>query len=79
MNNLSAERVLFAFAEAAGEDYLFRLINPGMAVSTRRFADVEPAIETAAPHCRVNREASDSRHPRVSTATPTLKVSRRVV
>jgi hypothetical protein len=28
MNNLLAKRVLFAFAKAAGEDYLFRLINP---------------------------------------------------
>ena len=79
MNNLSAERVLFAFAEAAGEDYLFRLIKPGMAVSTRRFAGVEPTIETAAPRGRVNRMANESRHPCVSTAAPTLKVLRRVV
>jgi hypothetical protein len=54
MNNLSAERVLLPFAEAAGEDYLFRLINPGMAVSRRRFAGSEPAIEATAPRSGVN-------------------------
>jgi hypothetical protein len=54
MNNLSAERVLFAFAKAAGEDYLFRLIDPGMAVSRRRFAGSEPASESTAPRSGVN-------------------------
>jgi hypothetical protein len=70
MNNLSAERVLFAFAKAAGEDYLFRLINPGMAVSRRRFAGIEPAIETTAPHSDVNRKADDRRYSCVSTGMP---------
>jgi hypothetical protein len=51
MNNLSAERVLFAFAKPGGEDYLFRLINPGMAASRRRFAGAEPAIEVTRLHC----------------------------
>jgi hypothetical protein len=55
MNNLSAERVLFAFAKPVGEDYLFRLIKPAMAASRRRFAGVEPAVEAATPHCRANR------------------------
>jgi hypothetical protein len=55
MNNLSAERVLFAFAKPVGEDYLFRLINPAMAAFRRRFAGVEPVIEATTPHCCVNR------------------------
>jgi hypothetical protein len=55
MNNLPAERVLFAFAKPVGEDYLFRLINPGMAASRRRFAGVGAAVEATTPHCCVNR------------------------
>jgi hypothetical protein len=54
-NNLPAERVLFAFAKPVGEDYLFRLINPGMAVSRRGFARVEAAVEATTPHCCANR------------------------
>jgi hypothetical protein len=55
MNNLPAERVLFAFAKPVGEDYLFRLINPGMAASRRRFAGVGAAVEATTPHCCVSR------------------------
>ena len=62
MNNLSAERVLFAFAKPVGEDYLFRLIKPAMAASRPRFAGVAPAVEAKTPHCCVNRKANDWRH-----------------
>ena len=55
-NNLPAERVLFAFAKPPGEDYLFRLINPGMAASGRRFAAVEAAVKAITPCCRANLE-----------------------
>jgi hypothetical protein len=69
MNNLSAERVLFAFAKPVGEDYRFRLIKPAMAASRRRFAGVEPAVEATTPLCCVSRKTNDWRHSCVSTAT----------
>ena len=54
-NNLPAERVLFAFAKPAGEDYPFRLIKPGMAVSGRRFAVVAIASFPVKTHRRGTR------------------------
>jgi len=54
LNNLPAKRVLFAFAKPAGEDYPFRLINPGMAASGWRFAAVEAAVKSLTPCCRAN-------------------------
>jgi hypothetical protein len=79
MNNLSAERVLFAFAKAAGEDYLFRLINPGMAASRRRFAGSEPAIETTAPRSGVNERPMTGDILASLRVCPTQDVLRRLV
>ena len=55
MNNLTAERVLFAFAEGGGEDYPFRLNNPVPAASGKRFATVDGAIAPAPICCRDSR------------------------
>jgi hypothetical protein len=54
LNNLPGKRVLFAFAEPASEDYLFRLINPGMAASGQGSAALEPAVTAITPRCRAN-------------------------
>jgi hypothetical protein len=54
LKNLLAKRVLFAFARAAGEDYAFRLINPGMAASGRRFGVVDGAAVPIAPRSCAN-------------------------
>ena len=54
MNNLPAERVLFAFAKPAGEDYLFRLMNLGVAAWGRRFAAAEAAVSAIGPRRRAS-------------------------
>jgi hypothetical protein len=69
MNNLPAGVVLFAFAEGLDEDYLFRLIKPGMAAPGRRFAVVDAADAAVSLCCRANRAATIrkrccARHPR---------------
>jgi len=60
VNNLPAERVLFAFAEGTREDYPFRLNNPGPAASGQRFAIVDAAVAPDALCCCDNRAAIDS-------------------
>jgi hypothetical protein len=54
MNNLPADLVLFAFAEGLDEDYLFRLIKPGMAAPGRRIAVVDGADAAVALRCCAN-------------------------
>jgi hypothetical protein len=68
MNNLTAERVLFAFAEGGGEDYPFRLNNPVPAASGKRFASVDGTVAPAAFCRRDNRALIDSQHRRVPCA-----------
>jgi hypothetical protein len=58
MNNLPADVVLFAFAEGLDEDYRFRLNNPGMAASGRRFAVVDAAAAVVSLRCCFSRAAT---------------------
>jgi hypothetical protein len=79
LNNLPAERVLFAFARPPREDYLFRLINPGIMESGQRFTATQPAVEVTASRCRANRERVTGDRTRPNDRTTTSIVSRCLV
>ena len=79
LNNLPGKRVLFAFAEPASEDYLFRLINPGMAASGWRSAAGEPAVTVIMPLCDANRRRMTGEMARPDDHATRLVVLRRIV
>jgi hypothetical protein len=64
MNNLTAGRVLLAIAEGSGEDFPFRLNNPGPAASRRRSAIVVGAVAPNAFCCPDNRAVLNAQHRR---------------
>jgi hypothetical protein len=64
MNNLTAERVLFAFAKGSGEDYPFRLNNPSQAAFGGPFAPGNGAATAEAACCPANRAAIKAPHRR---------------
>lgn len=62
MNNLTADAVLFAFAEGGGEDYPFRLNNPDPAASGRPSAIVVGAVAPDAFCCSDSRFGVNPQH-----------------
>jgi hypothetical protein len=79
LNNLPRKRVLFAFAEPASEDYLFRLINPGMAASGWPSAGSEPVVAAIAPCRRANRRRVNNDMVRLDVRITTLFFLQRIV